>query len=169
MTVESVERAVFVAVQAALPPAITAANLTYGDGVLIPTVATWYQGIMVNVSESDPERLPSVSVGTYRDDPVDPGENAQWGSIVQRPVVVGFVMLGADGPTVHLRTIRLVDVIKRVMRGLVPTLSGDEMMYLPYDLNGDWEPPRPFGVADLDFTTSIIEAGTLRVVEEASS
>lgn len=164
MTVEATEAAVAAAVEAALPAAITTANAGYLDGVHIPPIVTWRRGIVVDVEETDITRFPTVAIGTYRDDPQHVGEAAMWGSEVQRPVVVAFVMLGPDGQTTHLRAIRLVDVIKRVLRGLAPTLGG-AATYWPYDLAADWDPPKPFGKADLWFTIGLVEAGTVRELE----
>jgi hypothetical protein len=98
VTVESVEAAVAAAVQASLPAAIDAANAGYGDGVHIPAIVTWRRGIVVDVEEVDITHFPTLAVGTYREDPQKVGEAAMWGSEIQCPVVVAFVMLGPNGP-----------------------------------------------------------------------
>jgi hypothetical protein len=169
VTVESVEAAVAAAVQASLPAAIDAANAGYGDGVHIPAIVTWRRGIVVDVEEVDITHFPTLAVGTYREDPQKVGEAAMWGSEIQCPVVVAFVMLGPNGQTAHLRAIRLVDCIKRVLRGLTATLSGGVVTYWPYDLAADWDPPKPFGKANLWYTIGMVEAATVRLLEGEAS
>jgi hypothetical protein len=168
MTIEATEAAVFVAVQAALPAAITAANAAYSDGVTIPAIATWYRGLIIDVQETDPARLPSVAVGTFSEDPLQAGELAPGIVEVQRPVMVAFVMLGATAQEAHLRTIRVVDVLKRVIRGLAPTLDG-VVMYWPQDLKTDYLAPVPYGKADLWVTTGAVLAEQVRVLEDGAS
>lgn len=168
MTIEATEAAVFAAVQAALPAAITAANATYADHVTIPAIATWYRGLIIDVQETDPARLPSVAVGTFSEDPLQPGEYSEGAVEVQRPVMVAFVMLGATGQAAHLRTTRLVDVLKRVIRGFAPTLDG-VVMYWPQDLKTDYLAPVPYGKAGLWVTTGAVLAEQVRVLEEPTS
>jgi hypothetical protein len=168
MTVEAVEAAAYAALVAALPAAITAANAGYGDGVAIPAIVTWKRGLSINVQQTNPAQFPVVAVGTYRDDPLTTAEAQEWGSEVQRPVVVQFTMLGSSDEQAHLRTIRLVDVLKRVLRTLAPTLGG-AVLYWPYDLAADWDPPVPFGVGSWWVTIGQVEATDVRCIEEPTS
>jgi hypothetical protein len=168
MTIEATEAAVFAAVQAALPAAITAANAAYTDGVTIPAIATWYRGLIIDVQETNPARLPSVAVGTFSEDPRNPEAYSDGVAEVQRPVMVAFVMIGANGQQAHLRTVRIMDCLKRVMRALGPTLGG-VVTYWPQDLKTDYLAPVPYGKADLWVTTGAVLAEQVRVLEDEAS
>jgi hypothetical protein len=178
MSMEETEQAAYNALYTNLPTAIATENAKYSpsDPNLIPSIATWTRGLIVQFQDVNTSTFPIIVVGCYRDIPLHDemgaeGDFGEWGAEMERPVVCLVSVTAGTEAGVHIRLVRLINAIKNVWRAEAQGRLGNTVKYWPLDLDVEFDEPAPLplvnGVAW--FQTAKIEAKRCVVIEGVQS
>lgn len=143
---EDFEVAVLATLQSTLPGKITAENASHSDGVSVPSVTTWLQGIPVDLMGVAPEKMPVIAVSAFQqtplfDDPADERSLEPNASLVETPIeVVGLVYHATSDLSCHKVQIRMLEAVKAAFRAQVDSNMGYKCAYWPYALEVAMDP-----------------------------
>jgi hypothetical protein len=177
VSIDAVEQAAYDLVQAQLPAELVIENAAHGDGIAVPAVAFWQRGLPRNARRPDPADYPHVAIGTYTDRPVadasagsglsaaETGPYAGAGSLLERPILVTLLMPGDSDQEAHIRLVRALDALKRVLRRLEPSDLDETVIHWPFDLEAEWEPPSQLAGAGIWISLGTLEVARCRVFE----